>query len=67
MHKSISQAAAEYIVQDMRPHDSANAPRFINLLCVLEPRYDLESHTHVTNKVIPSMYEETRKQVEQLL
>ena len=66
-HKSISQAVAQYIVQDMRPLYSVNDPGFMNLIRVLEPRYDLESRTHVTNKLIPLMYEETCKQVEQLL
>ena len=51
----------------MRPLDSVNDPGFINLIRVLEPRYDLKNRTHVTNKLIPFMYEETRKQVEQLL
>ena len=42
-HKSISQAVVQYIVQDMRPLDSVNDPGFINLIPVLEPRYDLEN------------------------
>ena len=47
----------------MRPLDSVNDPGFTQLIKTLEPRFDIESRTHITQTIIPQLYEETREKV----
>ena len=47
----------------MRPLDSVNDPGFTQLIKTLEPRFDIESRTHITQTIIHQLYEETREKV----
>ena len=66
-HKDISRAIAKYIVLDMRPLDSVNDIGFTQLLRTLEPRYNLQSRTHITRTLIPAMYDEIVSKVRKTL
>ena len=47
----------------MRPLDSVNDPGFTQLIKTLEPRFDIEGRTSITQTIIPQLYEETREKV----
>ena len=66
-HKRISEAVAKFIVLEMRPLNSVNDPGFTQLIKVLEPRYCLESRTHITQTMIPAMYDEIHSKVIKVL
>ena len=55
------------IVIDMRPLDTVNGQGFMELIKVLEPRYNMESRSHITNTVLPKMYAELRDTVKRKL
>lgn len=63
----ITKAIANHIVQDLRPLDSVNDTGFVQLVKLLEPRYTMKSRTHITEEVLPAMYLEVRKEVQQKL
>lgn len=64
-HKKITASIAKFIVMDMRPLDSVNDAGFTQMIETLEPRYDLTSRTHITNTVIPEMYQKVKDLVQQ--
>lgn len=66
-HKAISQAIAKAIVLDLRPLDTVNDKGFINLIKVLEPRYELQSRTHITQTTIPAMFQTAKEKVRKIL
>jgi hypothetical protein len=61
--KQITEAIAKYIVLDMRPLDSINDTGFVRLINTLEPRYDIQSRTHITKTVLPKMYKELKEKL----
>lgn len=63
-HKNISNAIAKYIALDMRPLNCVNDRGFEQLLATLEPRYSMESRTHITEKLIPKLYTDLRAKVQ---
>lgn len=48
----------------MRPLDCVNDRGFVELLTTLEPRFNLESRTHITQTLIPQMYNDLRLKVQ---
>ena len=44
-----------------------NGQGFMELIKVLEPRYNMESRSHITNTVLPKMYAELRDTVKRKL
>ena len=66
-HKDISRAIAKYIILDMRPLDSVNDKGFTQLIKTLEPRYNLQSRTHIAQNLIPATYEEIASKVKDSL
>jgi hypothetical protein len=65
--KSITNAIVKYLVLDMRPLNSVNDKGFAQLLRTLEPRYDLTSRTHISQTLIPEMYDEIHEKVKKEL
>ena len=45
----------------MRPFSVLENEGFVNMIRVLEPKYDMPCRTHFSEKVIPKLYEETRE------
>lgn len=63
-HKQISTAIAKYIALDMRPLDSINDRGFFNLVHTLEPRFNMESRTHITDTLLPKTFADLKQQVQ---
>lgn len=59
-HKDISASIAKYIALDMRPLDSVNDRGFVQLIHTLEPRYSLQSRTHITETLLPRMFRDLK-------
>lgn len=51
----------------MRPFSVVGNKGFRRLLHTLEPKYNIPSRTHFGGTVIPSLYEESKAKVEQIL
>ena len=66
-HKAISKAIARCIVLDMKPLNSVHYKGFTQLIEVLEPRYNMESRTYITNTLIPEMYSELKTKIQKEL
>ena len=52
-----------FIAADMRPYSVVQNEGFKHMLKVLEPRYDIPSRTHFSEKIVPSLYEQEKKRV----
>ncbi|KAL3973548.1 chromosome alignment-maintaining phosphoprotein 1 [Sarotherodon galilaeus] len=66
--KGITEAIGVFIAADMRPYSvvqikMACHDRFKHLMNVLEPRYNIPSRAHFSEKVVPSMYEQQKSKV----
>lgn len=61
--KAITNAIGVFIATDVRPYSVVQNEGFKNMLKVLEPRYDIPSHTHFSEKVVPDLYEREKKKV----
>lgn len=60
---NITKAIARFMAIDMRPLDTINDRGFIQLIETLEPRYDMNSRTHITQSVLPAMYKEAKEKL----
>ena len=61
--KAITNAIGVFIATDMRPYSVVQNEGFKNMLKVLEPRYEIPSRTHFSEKVVPDLYEREKKKV----
>lgn len=64
-HRNISRAVANYIIKDMRPLDSVNDLGFRQLIATLEPRFNLNSRTYITETLLPQIYNEERSKLQE--
>jgi hypothetical protein len=55
--RTITKAIGGYLASDMRPYSTVQSEGFKYMLKVLEPRYELPSRTHFSQKVIPELME----------
>ncbi|XP_048017725.1 E3 SUMO-protein ligase ZBED1-like [Megalobrama amblycephala] len=62
--QSITKSIAEFICKDLRPYSVVENDGFCRMLTTLEPRYEIPSRRHFTDKVIPALYADTRAKVE---
>lgn len=62
--QTITKSIAEFICKDLRPYSVVENDGFRRMLATLEPRYEVPSRRHFTEKVIPALYAETRAKVE---
>ncbi|GBP54653.1 Zinc finger BED domain-containing protein 4 [Eumeta japonica] len=65
--KDITLTIAEQICVDMEPFDLVNKIGFQRLIKKLCPKYKMVSRFHITEKVIPEMYQRVRAKVLELL
>ncbi|KAL0149553.1 hypothetical protein M9458_055080, partial [Cirrhinus mrigala] len=63
-HKTITEALGVFNAKDMQPYSVVDDEGFQHLIKTLEPRYEIPSRTHFSNKIIPALYEETRSRIE---
>ncbi len=63
----ITDALAEYIALDDQPLSVVDNLGFRRLLCILEPRYEIPSRTHITNTVLPKLHDFVKKHIHNLL
>ena len=63
-HQKITKSIAKYIILDMRPLSSVDNTGFLQLLHTLEPRYDVDSRSHITQIVIPEMYASCKEKLQ---
>ena len=61
---AITKSIGVFIAKDMRPYSVVENKGFQHMINVLEPRYDLPSRVHFSEKVIPKLYEEVKAEVE---
>lgn len=61
--KAITNAIGVFIGADMRPYSVVENNGFKYMLNVLEPRYDIPSRTHFSEKIVPELYEQEKKKV----
>ncbi|XP_039456235.1 E3 SUMO-protein ligase ZBED1-like [Oreochromis aureus] len=61
--KGITEAIGVFIAADMMPYSVVQNKGFKHLMNVLEPRYDIPSRAHFSEKVVPSMYEQQKSKV----
>ncbi|XP_040188247.1 E3 SUMO-protein ligase ZBED1-like [Rana temporaria] len=61
--KAITKAIGVFIGADMRPYSIVQNEGFKHMLNVLEPRYNIPSRTHFSEKVVPELYEQEKKKV----
>jgi hypothetical protein len=66
-HNDITLAIAKYIAADLRPLNSINDRGFQELIKTLEPRYEMSSRTHITEKILPAKYKELKAEVKSTL
>lgn len=64
---SITHGISVYMCKALRPYNTAENDGFCYMMCILEPRYDIPSRKHFSDKIIPALYEETRAKVQDLL
>ncbi|XP_034034592.1 zinc finger BED domain-containing protein 1-like [Thalassophryne amazonica] len=61
--KAITNAIGVFIAADIRPYSVAQNKGFKHLLNVLEPRYEIPSCTHFSEKIVPSLYEQEKLRI----
>lgn len=61
--KAITNAIGLFIAADLQPYSVVENAGFKHLISVLEPRYSMPSRSHLTTKVLPSMYEDVKEKV----
>uniref|UniRef100_A0A3B1JJI0 Zinc finger BED domain-containing protein 1-like n=1 Tax=Astyanax mexicanus TaxID=7994 RepID=A0A3B1JJI0_ASTMX len=61
--EAITNAIGLFIAADLQPYSVVENTGFKHLISVLEPRYSIPSRSHLTTKVLPSMYEDTKENV----
>ena len=61
--KAITKAIGVFIGAHMRPYSVVQNEGFKHMLKVLEPRYNIPSHTHFSEKIVPDLYEQEKKKV----
>lgn len=59
--KAITNATGVFIGADMRPYSVVQNEGFKHMLKVHEPRYDIPSRTHFSEKIVPDFYEQEKK------
>ncbi|XP_021345367.1 zinc finger BED domain-containing protein 1-like [Mizuhopecten yessoensis] len=62
-YKQITAAIGKFIVKDLRPFSIVSNEGFLELMKVLDPRYDVPSRIHFSTVIIPDFYEEVRSNV----
>ncbi|XP_046559440.1 E3 SUMO-protein ligase ZBED1-like [Haliotis rubra] len=53
-----------FIARDLRPCSTVENDSFVELLRVLEPKYNVPGRTYFTGKVVPELYKECKMEVE---
>lgn len=61
--QKITQSVATFICKDIRPYSVVENDGFQNLINTLEPRYVLPTRKHLSEVVIPNMYEKVKHDV----
>lgn len=61
--KSITHGISVYICKDLRPYSVVENDGFRFMMRTLEPRYEIPSRKHFTEKTVPALYEETKAKV----
>ncbi|XP_057684886.1 E3 SUMO-protein ligase ZBED1 [Corythoichthys intestinalis] len=61
--KAITNAVGVFIAADLRPYSVVENAGFKHMIKVIEPRYQLPSRPHFSQKIIPGLYEKTKAAV----
>lgn len=62
-HGDITRSIGVFIAKDMRPFSVLENSGFVNMIGALDPKYDMPRRSHFSEKVIPKLYDETKKKV----
>lgn len=57
---AITNAFGVFIAADLRPYSVVENTGFKHMMKVTEPRYEIPSHPHLSQKVIPALYERAK-------
>ena len=66
-YNMLQQTVAEYLIAEMKPFNTVESESFKNLCSALNARFEMPSKTHFSRSVIPKMYADTKKKVQELL
>lgn len=58
--KAITRGIGVYIASDLRPYSVVENSGFKYMFKILEPRYEIPSRPHFSQKVVPALYEQTK-------
>ncbi|XP_034023290.1 zinc finger BED domain-containing protein 1-like [Thalassophryne amazonica] len=61
--KAITNAIGLFIAAGLQPYSVVENAGFKHLISVLEPRYSIPSRSHLTTRLLPSMYEDAKEKV----
>lgn len=61
--KAITNAIAVFISTDLQPYSVVENTGFKHILKVIEPQYEIPSRPHISQKVIPALYEQVKAAV----
>ncbi|XP_041853351.1 E3 SUMO-protein ligase ZBED1-like isoform X2 [Melanotaenia boesemani] len=65
--KAITEAIGYFICKDMCPYSVVENAGFRQMIRILEPKYKLPSRQHFSEKCIPGLYEEAKREVSEFL
>ncbi|XP_041834649.1 zinc finger BED domain-containing protein 4-like [Melanotaenia boesemani] len=65
--KAITNSIGVFIAMDLRPYSVVENAGFRHMLKVIEPRYEVPTQPHFSQKIIPSLYEKTKSAIIQEL
>ena len=65
--QAITRQNGVFLCQNLHPLSTVERPVFIQLMNVLDPKYDVPSRTHFAKTVIPKLYCENKATVEKEL
>ena len=64
-HADITSSIGVFIAKDMRPFSVLENRRFVDMISVLDPKYDMPGRSHYSEKVIPKLHDDTKSKVSQ--
>lgn len=65
--KVITASITRFIVKDMRPYSVVENGFFWDMIKTLEPRYNIPSRQHFTDKCVPELYNKVKNEVKEQL
>ena len=62
--QAITRQIGVFLCQDLHPLSTVQRPGFVNLMRVVDPKYDVPCRRYFTDNIIPKLYEQTKASVQ---